>query len=141
MYKKKFSAELDSLYAMLEFINAYGEEHSISTEALGKIQLAAEEALVNIISYGYPDEKKGTIEILCISTSSKPGIKITIKDQGIAFDPIKKAPREVPSAAKLIEDESAQLGGYGIYILIGLTDKVEYKRLKSGNKLILTKYS
>lgn len=141
MYKKKFSAELDFLYTMLEFIKAYGEEHKISKAALDKIQLAAEEALVNIISYGYPDEKKGTVEISCIPTPSRPGVKITIKDQGVPFDPVEKAPKEAPSPSKLIEDEKAPLGGYGIYILIGLMDQVEYKRLKNGNKLMLTKYS
>jgi anti-sigma regulatory factor (Ser/Thr protein kinase) len=140
MDQKVFPAEIDSLYAMLEFIKDYGQNHPISPTALDQIILAAEEALVNIISYGYPDKKKGTIEIACQESTSKAGIKIVIKDQGIPFNPIENAPTELPPSSVLEKSENS-LGGYGIYILIGLMDRVEYQRIDGGNMLSLTKYS
>lgn len=141
MYQKIFPAEIDSLYDMLEFIKANGEKNHISSLALDQIILAAEEALVNIISYGYPNEKKGTIEIGCEETTPQPGIKLIIKDQGIPFNPIEKAPATPPPPSSLLNETETSLGGYGIYILIGLMDRVEYQRLEDGNMLTLIKYS
>lgn len=137
MHQKIFSAELDSLYDMLEFIKSYGESHPIPNTFLDRIIVATEEALVNIISYGYPDEKKGTIEISCEETTPKAGIKIIIKDQGVPFNPIEKVPAEIPPPSTVLDNS---VGGYGIYILIGLMDRVEYQRLDEGNMLTLVKY-
>ena len=139
MYQKVFSATLDSLYDMLEFIQRYGEQHHMPSLAIDQMVLAAEEALVNIISYGYPDDKKGIIDITCESASSQPGVKMIIKDQGIPFNPIEKAPI-IPSSPNVLDEAEATVGGYGIYILIGLMDKVEYQRQEDLNLLCLIKY-
>lgn len=139
MHQKIFPAELDDLYDMLEFIKSYGQTHSIPSSVLDQIILATEEALVNIISYGYPKEKKGTIEIRCEEPSGQKGIKIDIKDKGIPFNPVENLPSKLPSSNTLHQlDES--LGGYGIYILVGLMDRVEYQHIDGGNFLSLVKY-
>lgn len=140
MYQKIFPADIDSLYDMLEFIKTYGNQNQISVLVLEQIILAAEEALVNIISYGYPNDKKGTIDIACEENTPQPGIKIIIKDKGIPFNPIKNAPSTPPAPSTLLSETETSLGGYGIYILIGLMDRVEYQRLEDGNMLILMKY-
>ncbi len=134
MHKKTFSASLANLHGMLGFIQAYGQKKSIDTLVLNKIILAAEEALVNIIHYGYP-EKNGTIEITCEEPGRKPGIRILIKDQGIPFNPVEKAP-----SGKDYNPEELKVGGYGIYIFVGIMDRVEYRRRDEGNILSLIKY-
>lgn len=141
MCQKVFPANIDSLYIMLKFIKAYGKKHAISSLALDQITLAAEEALVNIISYGYPEDKKGIIGIACEKTILQPGIKIIIKDQGVPFNPIEKAPMSPPLSDTLLNETETSLGGYGIYILIKLMDKVEYQRFNNENVLTLIKYA
>lgn len=138
MYQKVFPADLDVLYEMLEFITQFGEKNQMSTLALDQIILAAEEALVNIISYGYPKEKKGTVDISCENSISPQGITIIIKDQGVPFNPIENAPKTLGNS-DLLKEVDKPLGGYGIYILIGLMDRVEYQRLADGNMLTLFK--
>lgn len=140
MHQKIFPAELDRLYEMLELIRNYGESCHISPSVLDQIILATEEALVNIINYGYPDEKKGTVEIVCQNSTPKAGIQITIKDQGIPFNPIENAPLTPPALSATPNKTENTLGGYGIYILIGLMDRVEYQRIDGGNILTLVKY-
>lgn len=139
MYHKVFPAELEHLYSMLEFIKEYGQSHHVPALALDQITLAAEEALVNIISYGYP-ENKGTIEITCKDSTPQRGIKIIIKDQGIPFNPIENIPNNLATSSTIPKKSNNSLGGYGIYILIGLMDRVEYQRIDGGNMLSLIKY-
>jgi serine/threonine-protein kinase RsbW len=139
MHHKVFPAELDHLYQMINFIKEYPCSSVIAPPILDQILLAAEEALVNIINYAYPKEKKGTIEITC-EDSIPSGIKITIKDKGIPFNPIENVPTILPSESHVIEKSTDSFGGYGIYIFVELMDSVEYQRLNGGNILTMTKY-
>jgi serine/threonine-protein kinase RsbW len=140
MYQKVFPAELDCLYKMLEFIKDYGQALDVPSDILDQIILAAEEALVNIISYGYPDDQKGTIDIACEHSIPLTELKIIIKDSGVAFNPIENAPAELPQPSTVLSKPEHSLGGYGIYILIELMDQVEYQRVKGENILSMTKY-
>jgi serine/threonine-protein kinase RsbW len=135
MHHKIFPADLDYLHKMLDFIQIYVQTKQISAAALSKIVLAAEEAIVNIINYGYP-EAKGFIEIYCKDSQEKHGIIIQIRDEGIPFNPTTQLTVK-DSSTKIDESE---LGGYGINIFIGMMDRVEYQRLEKANLLSLIKY-
>ena len=99
---------------------------------LHNIELACEEALVNIIKHGFP-KHQGHIILHSHIPSTKAGIEIVISDDGIAFNPLEYI-KHPPSKTK---GESQQLGGYGIYLILNLMDKVEYKRKDNLNTLIL----
>jgi len=141
MYQMIFQAELESLYEMLEFIKVYGERSKLSTLALDQLTVGVEEALVNIISYAYPGEKKGTVEILCENATAQPGVKVIIKDQGVPFNPVENAPKSVAPASAILEKAETTLGGYGISIMVGMMDVVDYKRIDNNNILTLIKYT
>lgn len=134
-----FPANLDHLYDMLGLIKSYGLSIGIDVTILDKVILAAEEALVNIIHYSYP-EHAGIIEITCRDTTTKPGINIQLKDNGIPFNPIVQCPIKKDEPPPTPSLENSKKGGYGIYIFVGVMDHVEYQRLENGNLLSLTKY-
>ena len=140
MHHKVFPAELDYLHEMLAFIREHVLAHNISLLVLDQIILATEEVLVNIISYGYPNEKKGTIEMSCEDSNNPRGIKITIKDEGIPFNPIENLPSSLPSKSTVMDKTNDSLGGYGIYLFVELMDAVEYRRVNGCNVLSMTKY-
>ncbi|MFN4175202.1 MAG: ATP-binding protein, partial [Parachlamydiaceae bacterium] len=83
---KTFKAKLDNLREMLGFIKREATLNGFDDKSLNRIELAAEEVLINIIQYGYP-KHDGVIEIDC-QTSGKAGIKIVITDQGVPFNPL-----------------------------------------------------
>lgn len=126
---------MDQLHAILDFIKEYGKKIDIDYSLFHKIILAAEEAIVNVIYYSYP-ENPGTIEITCEETVDSSGIRILIEDQGIPFNPVEKITKE----KELLDPDKLTIGGYGIEIYSGIMDQVEYQRSKDGNILILIKY-
>lgn len=129
---KTFEADLTFLYAMLAFVTEEALAVGFSPEQTQKIELALEEALVNIIEHGYSSEK-GFIEISC--EKHKPsGITITIKDTGTPYNPL-NAPK--PPEKKVSIDHRS-VGGYGIHFIVTLMDEVNY-RYDNGNVLTLTK--
>ncbi len=129
-----FPADLGSLYEMLHFIQNHAQERQFEEAQILKIELACEEALVNIISYSYP-EYRGEIAIDCAKLE-KPGLKITIQDKGIPFNPLTNAKKYNVHA--LVEKRS--LGGFGVFFILKLMDEVTYRRENSTNMLTLIKY-
>ncbi len=136
---KVFEATLETLYAMLKFIKDEALASGFSNTIVSKIELAAEEALVNIISHGYP-KNKGEIEINC-SKPEKEGIRITLVDSGLAFNPLDAIQNFTPTGSgNLVEETETQVGGYGIYFIVNMMDTVNYERAEDKNRLTLEKF-
>lgn len=133
---KRFTAELDQLYQMLEHILAHAKKAGFDRKILTKIELALEEALVNIINYGYPN-KVGSIDLKCEVLSDQPGLKIDIKDWGVPFNPIAEAAKYNPDLSK---SKEIVVGGCGIFFIVNMMDQASYRRDKDSNILTLVKY-
>ena len=136
MCKKSFAASIPHLHSMLEFIQNSIPFHNIPPTLHHKIILALEEALVNIIDYGYPNQK-GTIDIECSHTPLKNGIIIKIEDEGVPFNP---ASMEVFPIQAHQKDEDYKVGGMGIYLYKNIMDEINYSYINNKNCLILTKF-
>lgn len=133
---KVFPASLDQLYAMLDFVRESAAKVGFDEQHILKIELAAEEALVNIITHGYTQTTSGDILISCDCPPEEKGLKIIIKDQGVPFNPLLE-PHELQDS-KL---ENRKIGGLGIIFILKLMDKVNYERDKKFNVLTLVKYA
>lgn len=133
MAKKIIPAKLENLEFMLQFIRNGAEQQGFSKKGINKIQIAAEEALVNVISYAYPDDG-GDVEIRCNARGAE-GLVIEIIDWGIPFDPL-----SLPEPDTEAPPEERNIGGLGIHIMRNIMDEVSYKREGDRNILTLTKY-
>lgn len=132
--KKAFPATMDSLYDMLAFVVEQMKAQGFQESFLPKVELAAEEALVNVINYSGLTENDH-IQINC-ENSENGEMKIQIIDSGIPYNPlehIRKVDDETPV-------EQRELGGYGIFLITKIMDKVNYQRENNSNILTLTKF-
>lgn len=132
---KCFEAKMDQLYDMLDFVRSHAKSMDFDNSSINKIELATEEVLVNIISYGYPN-RTGEIYIFCLPCQKSKGLKIVIKDSGIPYNPLKNR-REFDSKQAL---EERSIGGYGIFFILNLMDEVNYEREEDFNVLTLVKF-
>ena len=96
------------------------------------LNLALEEAVVNVMNYAYPHGQVGSITLE--SYAFDGSLKFVITDNGIPFDPTRVKAPDVTSG---IEDR--QVGGLGIFLVNRIMDKVEYKRMNNTNILTLSK--
>lgn len=131
---KTYAASLDNLHEMLSYVRKTAKKIGFNAAELVKVELAVEEALVNVIKHGYQG-KPGSISINCKLT--KPNsLEVEIKDQGIPYNPLLHA--------KLFDQEFAQknkgVGGYGIFLILKIMDEIKYDRVEDSNILTLTKY-
>jgi serine phosphatase RsbU (regulator of sigma subunit)/anti-sigma regulatory factor (Ser/Thr protein kinase) len=126
-------AKLENLEKMFAFIREGASRQGFIQEHIDKIQLACEEALVNVISYAYPG-KTGDVEITYLNNPSF--LEISLIDSGIPFDPLSLPEPDIHAAM-----EDRKIGGLGIFMMKKIMDEVRYQRDGERNILTLVKYN
>lgn len=128
-----FQASLENLYEMLAYVRKESEKAAFHPSLISRIELALEEALVNIIHYAYPENREGGwVQIDC-SLLATGGIQIEVRDQGVAYNPLDYIPEVNPSDGL----DGKTLGGYGIFFIRNLMDEINYRRDGKDNVLTL----
>ncbi len=128
-----FPAKLASLHAMLNWVRCQFGLDDFTSQDLQHIEIALEEAFVNIIRYAYRDES-GAVEITC-NYHPNVHVEIILKDYGRPFNPI-EGRKEVDRSTSL---EDRQVGGLGIPFIETFMDQIEYFRKGKANILRLKK--
>jgi serine/threonine-protein kinase RsbW len=126
----KLPAKLENLGRWVDAVSECAREQGLDQKKIGKIELALEEALVNICKYSYP-EGLGNAEVSC--KQSKSRFIIEIADSGIPFDMT-----SLPAPALTSSIEKRKIGGLGIFLIKKMVDEVKYRREGSFNILNLT---
>lgn len=102
---------------------------NIESSLSRRLQLAVEEAVVNVIDYAYPMGTEGEILVKMLSDGDR--IKFVITDSGVVFDPTL-----ADKVDSTLSAEERKIGGLGIHLVRGLMDSINYER--EGGKNILT---
>jgi len=129
-----FAARIDGLREMLEHIEAQASGAGCNLDAMRQIELASEEALVNIIRHAYGNRGSGEIEIECFSPCSGC-LTIVLRDRGTPFNPLEKEDEVDPKAPL----EQRSIGGLGLFFIRRLMDSVDYRYDEGVNTLTMRK--
>ncbi|MBS0624809.1 MAG: ATP-binding protein [Verrucomicrobia bacterium] len=127
---KTFNAQIDQLQGMIHWIRQELVNYGFDESTIRKVELASEEAIVNIIRHAYKG-RKGDVDIV-ITMIPKSHVEIVISDQGPPFNPLAKKTNFDPSAP--LEERTE--GGLGILFMKQYIDEIHYERKM--NKNILT---
>ena len=125
----QFDAIVENLPQMMQWIREKIEEAGFK-ECTHKIELALEEAIVNVIHHAL--QKKGAVKLICRYQEGRQ-IEFDICDEGPAFNPLKVS-SEFDKNATL---EERKEGGLGIPIIRKNMDAVLYRREENTNILTL----
>lgn len=129
-----FPARCASLAEIIAFVTEAAHQARLDADAIWAVQLAVDEAFMNIIEHAYRDMEGGDIECSCCVDPR--GLTITLIDHGIPFD-FDKVPQPCLSAD--LEERSER--GLGVYIMCQLMDEVRHEfSPQSGNVLTMVKY-
>jgi len=126
----KLPAKLENLGRWMDAVSECAREQGFDEKKIGKIELAVEEALVNICNYSY-HEDPGNAEVSCKQDNSR--FIIEIVDSGIPFDMT-----SLPAPDLTSSFEKRKIGGLGIFLIKKMVDEVKYRREGSFNILNLT---
>jgi serine/threonine-protein kinase RsbW len=137
-YQITRAAELESLAAFRDFINAACREHpQFDEQFIYDLKLSVDEACTNVITHGYAGMDPGSI-ILTLELDEQRA-RITITDFGHPFEPYEP---EAPDLEAGLEGERLEYklnGGFGLFLIYQTMDRVDYETTEDGNCLKLVK--
>jgi sigma-B regulation protein RsbU (phosphoserine phosphatase) len=132
----RVEAVRENLRTISYFINGIGQRLQLTEDSLFDVELAVEEAAVNVVSHAYPPGQIG--DLLVRVEAMGDVVHITLTDWGIPFDPSAVKPFDVNAPV-----ERRIEGGMGLHLIHSLMDAVVRKTPPtpgSPNTLILTKH-
>lgn len=124
-------ARIENLGALMDVAIDLAAHQGFGEGRLREIELAMEEALVNIFRYAYPEGQAGEAEVRsCITEEGD--LLVEIMDQGCPFNvPSVPAPNLEASLC------DRPLGGLGIHLIRTMADHMTYLRRADTNILTL----
>lgn len=126
------SNDVQEVPQLAQFIEEMCEAKELDMATTMNINLAMEEAVVNVMNYAYPAGTKGPIDIE--AQADDETISFTIIDCGKPFDPTTKEEVDTTLTA-----EERSIGGLGIHLIRQLMDSITYERADNRNILTLRK--
>ena len=117
---------------LAEFVDHVCEAMGFDEATSMQMNLAIEEAVVNVMNYAYPEGTKGNVNIEVQANDVR--LKFVISDNGKRFDPTTVAAVDTTLSA-----EERSIGGLGIFLVRQLMDSVNYERIGGFNVLTLRK--
>lgn len=125
----RLPARLENLEKLIQSVSECTRAQGFGPKKIIDLELAIEEALVNIFNYSYPEES-GDVEVTC--KRDDYGFIVEIIDSGIPFDITSLPEPDVTS-----ELSERKIGGLGVFLTKKMVDEVQYRRGNDRNILHL----
>ena len=117
---------------LADFMDHVCEAMGFDEATTMQMNLAIEEAVVNVMNYAYPEGTRGSVNVEVQANDVR--LKFVISDSGKRFDPT-----SVASVDTTLSAEERSIGGLGIFLVRQLMDSVNYERIGGFNVLTLRK--
>jgi len=123
--------DLSEVQRLSQIVTDFAAQHDLAAELVFRVNLALEEIVTNVISYGYDDRSEHEISVRL--SWQDPRIELEVKDDGRPFNPLEAPEPEVEKP--LVE---RPVGGWGIHLTRKMMDHLEYRREGDRNCLVLS---
>ena len=124
--------DIQQVPQLADFVDMVCEEVGMDMAVAIQMNLAMEEAVVNVMNYAYPADTVGDVTIEAVTIADQ--LQFTITDCGTPFDPTAKEDVDTTLSA-----EERPIGGLGIHLVRQLMDSITYERIDGKNVLTLRK--
>ena len=124
--------DIQDVPLLAAFIDEVCETAGFNASVTMQMNLAMEEAVVNVMNYAYPKGVQGDIVIEAEEMGDR--VQFVVIDGGTPFDPTAEADADTTLSA-----EERPIGGLGIFLVRQLMDTVSYEYKDGKNRLTLVK--
>ena len=124
--------DVKAIPQLASFVEEVAERYGADLSVTMSLNLALEEAVVNVMNYAYPQDTFGEINIT--ASFSDNTLIFTISDAGTPFDPTKVSDPDTSLSAT-----DRPIGGLGIHLVRQIMDEVSYTYENNHNILTIKK--
>lgn len=121
--------DISEVSLLAEWIEQVGEEFQLPASCVFQLNLALEEAVVNVMNYAYPGQE-GMPVLLTAEAKDDGTYEFVLEDEGVEFDPTQSEEPDISLAA-----EDRPIGGLGIFLVMNIMKEVTYERRSERNVL------
>jgi anti-sigma regulatory factor (Ser/Thr protein kinase) len=122
----------DDLARVTRIVEDLAATHHLARDVVADVNVALDEVLTNILTYGYDDDEIHEIRIRL--SLDQEVIEVEVEDDGRPYDPTALAP---PDLSAPLRDRP--VGGLGMHFVRNLMSEVTYARAGDHNRLLLKK--
>ena len=124
--------QLPEIHRLVGVVEAFFSEHGLPDRLAHNFNLAFDEIITNIVSYGYDDGGDRQIDVRLALVDGL--IEAEVVDDAKAFDPL-----NAPDPDITAELDDRPIGGLGVFFVKQLMDDVRYKRENGRNHIYFCK--
>lgn len=124
---QRLPARIEELGAANAYVEVCAVEAGLDARTRFGLQLALEEAFVNVCRYGYPDGP-GDVAITC--ETDGPRFVLEVADWGPPFDVL-----ALPEPDLTLGIDERPIGGLGVHLIRSLANSATYQRDQGRNVL------
>ena len=122
----------DDLARVTRIVEDLAATHHLARDVVADVNVALDEVLTNILTYGYDDDEIHEIRVRL--SLDQEVIEVEVEDDGRPYDPTALAP---PDLSAPLRDRP--VGGLGMHFVRNLMSEVTYARAGDRNRLLLKK--
>jgi sigma-B regulation protein RsbU (phosphoserine phosphatase) len=126
------SNDVQEVPVLSVFISGICEDMHFDKLTRAGVNLAIEEAVVNVMNYAYPKGAKGDIHLTV--TAENEIVSFVLRDNGKPFDPTSVEKVDVKAYV-----ERRSMGGLGVHLIRHYMDEVSYEYADGQNVLTMRK--
>jgi serine/threonine-protein kinase RsbW len=128
----RIANRIEEMQLVANKVEAFGRDHGLPQSAVNDLNVALDEVITNVISYGYTDAADHAIEVALSYDGTD--VTVIVTDDGKPFDPLQAPPPKLGASLK-----TRRVGGLGIHFVRSLMDQCSYSRSNGRNELTLRK--
>ena len=125
----RLPAKLENLEPIMAVVADFLKVNGLPENRIQEIELATEEALVNIFNYAYRGMEPGDVEMRC-HAEEQGRLIVEFLDRGMPFDATALAAPDLDASLP-----ERKVGGLGIFLIRKMVDEVKYRREEDHNVL------
>lgn len=129
-YTLNLTNDINQVPQLAEWVEMVAEAAELPMDKVFQLNLAMEEAVVNVMNYAYPGQEGMPVTLGADILDGS--IRFVIDDAGVPFDPTQKEDPDLTLSA-----EERPIGGLGIMLVRQFMQEISYEYKDGHNRLTL----
>lgn len=121
---------LSDVHAVARRVEEFGDAHGLPGPKVYVINLALDELITNVVSYGFAGVPEPEIRITLRMQGD--ALVLIMEDNGQPFDPTREVPTDVTSPLA-----ERPIGGLGLHLVKSFADRLSYEFADGRNRVIV----
>ncbi len=124
--------DVDGLELARQQARQFLHNNGVDEHTLAAVELVLEEAVTNVIRYGYDSEAQARNIDIDLQVDPEE-VQVLVVDDGKPFDPTEEGAILLPETL-----DEAQVGGLGLLMIRNSTTRMAYERSEGRNRFLMT---